>query len=460
MNKRSTNLEWRSLTLLCLPTLSILLSTNIVVATLSDINHAFKGIEGLGSWTLLLYSTTAASLSIAAGELGDRVGLRRVYGQGLTIYLIGSCIAALAINGPMLLAGRVVSGSGAAILAPVALAFLSRMYQGRDKPIAFGYWATSVTIGTVAGPILGGLIEAMSSWRWTFIVAAAPALLGLIMIRKLPRFEKTEDTKNQPIDLIGIGGLSTLPAIGLITLNLSTRIQTNILAILTIILLAIGTLTWRHLNSTEHPAIPLARLKENSWWRPTVLQLIIRIVFMAMLVILTSYFHNIRGESEINASRDLLPFCIAVGIMSFSSGYICQSLGVRKLLQSVFVLATAGAATLLSTTTSGFRAIDWAAIITIGILAGSTSQLSRLALSNFAPEEAMRGASLNTLVINLGLALGAAYPNMIHGVVSNELHLGGLMSQIEMLFTMRLEITILLFLFIVGTWQARKIKEA
>ena len=460
MSKSSTNLEWRSLTLLCLPTLSILLSTNIVVAALSDINHAFKGIEGLGSWTLLLYSTTAASLSIAAGELGDRVGLRRVYGQGLTIYLMGSCIAALAINGPMLLAGRVVSGTGAAILAPVALAFLSRMYQGRDKPIAFGYWAASVTIGTVAGPILGGLIEAMSSWRWTFIVAAAPALLGLIMIRKLPRFEKTEDTKNQPIDLIGIGGLSILPAIGLITLNLSTRIHTNVLAIFTITIFAIGILTWRHLNRTKYPAIPLARLKESSWWRPTILQLIIRIVFMAMLVILTSYFHNIRGESEINASRDLLPFCIAVGIMSFSSGYICQSLGVRKLLQSVFVLATAGAAILMSITASGFRPIDWAAIITIGILAGSTSQLSRLALSDFSPEEAMRGASLNTLVINLGLALGAAYPNMIHGIVSNELHLGGLMSQVEMLFTMRLEIMILLFLFIAGTWQARKIKEA
>ena len=72
----------------------------------------------------------------------------------------------------------------------------------------------------------------------------------------------------------------------------------------------------------------------------------------------------------------------------------------------------------------------------------------------------MRGASLNTLVINLGLALGAAYPNMIHGAVSNELHLGDLMSQIEMLFTMRLEIMILLFLFIAGIWQARNIKEA
>ena len=62
--------------------------------------------------------------------------------------------------------------------------------------------------------------------------------------------------------------------------------------------------------------------------------------------------------------------------------------------------------------------------------------------------------------INLGLALGAAYPNMIHGIVSNELHLSGLMNTTEMLFTVHLEIMILLLLLITGTWQARKIKEA
>ena len=460
MSDSSTNPELRQLALLCLPTLSISLSANIIIATLSDINHTFRGIEGIGGWSLLLYSTTAASLSIAAGELGDRVGLRRVYGRGLIVYLIGSCIAALAINGSMLLAGRVISGTGAAILAPVALAFLSRMYQGRDKPIAFGYWAASVTIGKVTGPILGGLIQAMSSWRWTFIVAAIPSLLGLIMIKNLPKFEKKEGTKKPPIDLIGIVGLSALPAIGLITLNLSTRIQTNTLVILIIIIITIGTLTWRHLNRTEHPAIPLSRIKASSWWRPTMLQLIIRIVFMAMLVILTSYFQNVRGESGINASQDLMPFVIAVGIMSFSSGYLSQSIGIRKLLQCVFVLATFGAASLLSISESGFRPLDWIAIITVGILAGSTSQLSRLSLSIFTPEESMRGASLNTMVINLGLALGAAYPNMIHGIVDKGLHLGGPMNQTELLFTMRVQIIILLLLFIAGTWLTRMVKEA
>ncbi len=458
MIDKNEKIKWDMLVLLCLPTLSILLSTNIVIAALSNINLAFKGIEGLGSWTLLLYSTTAASLSIAAGELGDRLGLRRLYGYGLLIYLAGCSTAGLALSGSMLLAGRVLSGVGAAILAPVALAFLSRLYQGSAKPIAFGYWAASVTVGTVAGPILGGWIQEISSWRWTFIVAALPAIIGLIMIKRLPQY-KPEDASGPSLDWIGIGGLSILPAITLITLTLSSRLPTNNLIALTLLIISLIVFCWRHLNTINDPAIPIKRLKESAWWRPTLLQLIIRIVFMAMLVILTSYFQNIEGLSELDASNKLLPFCIAVGIMSFSSGYLCQSLGVRKLFQCVFFLATAGATALLTLSATGFSPLDWLAIVMIGFLAGSTSQLSRLALTNFRAEESMRGASLNTLVINLGLALGAAYPNMMRGIISKELHLGDTLTKAETLLTMRSEIAILLILFIIGVWNSRRIKD-
>ena len=459
MIDKSDKIQWSILVLLCLPTLSILLSTNIVIAALSDINLAFKGIEGLGSWTLLLYSTTAASLSVAAGELGDRFGLRRLYGHGLLIYLVGCCTAGLALSGSMLLAGRVLSGVGAAILAPVALAFLSRLYQGNAKPIAFGYWAASVTIGTVAGPILGGWIQEIGSWRWTFIVAALPAIIGLLMIKRLPQYKPKEESK-PPIDWIGIGGLSILPAITLITLTLSSRLATNNLIALILLIITTGVCSWWHLNTTNYPAIPVKRLKNSTWWRPTILQLIIRIVFMAMLVILTSYFQNIEGLSEVDASSKLLPFCIAVGAMSFTSGYLCQSLGVRKLFQSVFFLATAGATALLTLSATGFSPLDWLAIVMIGFLAGSTSQLSRLALTNFQAEESMRGASLNTLVINLGLALGAAYPNMMRGFISKELHLGDSLTTTQTLQIMRSEIAILLMLFIIGVWNSSQIREA
>ena len=181
---------------------------------------------------------------------------------------------------------------------------------------------------------------------------------------------------------------------------------------------------------------------------------------MATLVMLTSYFQGIQEVSEFNASRDLLPFCIAVGIMSFSSGYLCKSIGVKRLLNTLFLTSLAGAATLFSLSVQGLRPIDWIAIVTIGLLAGGTSQLSRLALGNFPAEESMKGASLNTLVINLGLAFGAAYPSMMHGFISKEFRLVGNISNQDLLLIMRSEITLLLVLFAVGAWQSFKISEA
>jgi predicted MFS family arabinose efflux permease len=181
---------------------------------------------------------------------------------------------------------------------------------------------------------------------------------------------------------------------------------------------------------------------------------------MAMLILLTGYFHSITGLSELVTSEALLPFLIAVGVMSLSSGYLCKYLGVRNLLLIVFIMALLGALTLLSTDVNGFRWMDWVAMVPIGLLAGSTSQLSRLALSNFTAEESMRGASLNTLVINLGLSLGAAYPGLVRSLELSDSSLENIIPKNQLLNIMQNEIMILILLFSVGIWQATKIKDA
>lgn len=80
MSNSSINFEWKSLIFLCLLIFFILLSMNIVVVVLLDINYVFKGIEGLGSWILLLYLVIVVSFFIVVGELGDWVGFCCVYG--------------------------------------------------------------------------------------------------------------------------------------------------------------------------------------------------------------------------------------------------------------------------------------------------------------------------------------------------------------------------------------------
>ena len=190
-----------------------------------------------------------------------------------------------------------------------------------------------------------------------------------------------------------------------------------------------------------------------------MLQLLIRCLFMAMLVLLTGYFHSIQGKSELDSTLALLPFCLAVGAMSFTSGFACKRLGVRRLMVMTFLIAFAGALTLLSVDAIGFRWMDWLAVVAVGVLVGNTAQLSRLAMANFPAEESMRGASINTLIINLGLSLGAALPTLVRSIKLPQLRLSDIIPKQELLDIMHIEIMVLILLFSLGLWQAFQIKE-
>ena len=427
------------------------------MSALVSIGQAFPGVAGIGEWTLLIYTMTAASLSILAGVLGDKYGLRKMYTVGLFIFLLGAIGASLAKSGEALLLFRSISGVGSAVLAPVALAFLNRIFDRTEKPIAFGYWAASITIGSVVGPILGGWIQDIWSWRLTFPIAALPALIALAFVGNLPAYKP--DQKSKAIDTKGIAYLSALPAIVLFTLAMAGRLNpSSIIISLTIIVLGSFSF-WKHLKATENPVIDLQILENYKWWRPSIIQLIIRCLFMAMLILLTGYFHSIQGLSELNSSSALFPFLISVGVMAFTSGYICKSIGIRKLMTTMFSLGLAGAVILLSVQPDGFRLIDWIAICFIGLLAGSTSQLSRLSMANFGVNDSMKGASINTLIINVGISIGAAYPTLIRSIVSKQAHLSNIISKENLLHIMHEEVMVLILLFCIGIWQAGKLQD-
>ena len=449
--------RWFLLVLLCLPTMSLLMSTNSVITALATIGKTFPDAHHIAEWTLLSYSITAASLSIPAGNLGDRYGLRRIYIIGLVVFLIGALGASLASSAELLILSRIVSGMGSAILAPVALAFLNRLFTGSEKPVAFGYWAASVTIGIVVGPLVGGWVQTVASWHLIFPATALPAALALIMLHRLPAF--SSDGGSPPMDIKGVAGLAILPFLTLFTIAEAGGLSLASIVALLASILILGSWTWRHLQTCPHPAVPISRLKHSSWWRPSVLQLIIRCTFLSMLTLLTTYFHSVEGKSEYLSSQALLPFCLAVGLASLSSGFICRALGARRVLISVFILAFMALLSLLTLTTTGFRPQDWVAVIAIGFLVGNTAQLSRLAISNFPPDESMRGAALNTLIINLGISLGAALPSLVRSILFDDMGLGDVIPADQLVNLMHADIIVLILMCAVGGWQALRLAD-
>ncbi|RIK09839.1 MAG: MFS transporter, partial [Acidobacteria bacterium] len=121
-------------------------------------------------WVNSLYSMVFAALLLASGRLGDRLGRRRLLVVGVLVFVAGSVLAGVAADGHLLIGARAVQGVGGALVLPATLSTVNATFRGRDRATAFGIWG-AVMAGTAAvGPLLGGWLTTVASWRWIFYV--------------------------------------------------------------------------------------------------------------------------------------------------------------------------------------------------------------------------------------------------------------------------------------------------
>jgi EmrB/QacA subfamily drug resistance transporter len=162
------------------------------------VNVALPGIEkdlGLGvsgaSWVLNGFLLAFGGLLLLAGRLGDVLGHRGVFLAGVGLVGAASLLSGLAPDFPVLLAGRVLQGSGAAIAGPAGLALLTTEFQGERQARAFGLYSTVTGLGAASGMILGGVLTWAGGWRWTLLVnVPVAAVILLLGAKHLTRGER------------------------------------------------------------------------------------------------------------------------------------------------------------------------------------------------------------------------------------------------------------------------------
>ncbi|MGH3494590.1 MAG: MFS transporter, partial [Sciscionella sp.] len=164
------------------------LDTTIVSVTLSSVQtdlHA--GVVQL-QWVVNAYTLVFASLMLAAGSLGDRLGHKRVMVAGLAVFCAGSALAAVAPSAGVVIAGRAVMGVGAAASEPGTLAVIRHQFPEAGKRArAVGVWAAVSGLALALGPVIGGVLVGADSWRAVFYfnVVASLILVG-VTIRLIP----------------------------------------------------------------------------------------------------------------------------------------------------------------------------------------------------------------------------------------------------------------------------------
>lgn len=178
------------------------LDNTVVSVTLANIQSSLHvGVSEL-QWIVNGYALTFAALMLTAGTLGDLFGRKKVMLGGVVVFCLGSLLAALAPDANTLVAGRVIMGIGAAASEPGTLSMIRQLYTDRtDRARALGVWAAVSGLALAMGPVIGGVLVGLWSWRavfWFNLLFGAIALIGAAVV--LP---ESSDPVNKRLDIPG-----------------------------------------------------------------------------------------------------------------------------------------------------------------------------------------------------------------------------------------------------------------
>jgi EmrB/QacA subfamily drug resistance transporter len=188
------------------------LDGSVVTVALPTIQRALGGGLAAQQWVVNGYLLTLGSLILVGGSLGDLYGERRTFALGVTGFGVASLGCALAPTIGWLVAARAVEGMASALLTPASLAVIVNTFPESERGAAIGAWTAWGTIAVVLGPLVGGELLAIASWRWIFVINVPLVVVCVALIRvaipPTPPRERGERRVDVLGALLGASGLA------------------------------------------------------------------------------------------------------------------------------------------------------------------------------------------------------------------------------------------------------------
>ncbi|MEU4391784.1 DHA2 family efflux MFS transporter permease subunit [Kribbella sp. NPDC023855] len=308
---------WPALWALVLGFFMILVDSTIVsVATPAILTDLHTDV-GTVVWVTSAYLLAYAVPLLITGRLGDRIGPKRIYLTGLTLFTLASIWCGLTDSIEMLIVARVFQGFGASMMTPQTMAVITRIFPADQRGKAMSLWGATAGVATLVGPMLGGVLVDGLGWEWIFFINAPVGVVGFVLAWRLVPDLPTHEHK---FDLLGVA----LSTVGLFCLvfgiqegqkydwgKITGPISVWGLIIVGLLVIA-AFLFWQARNKGE-PLLPLSLFKDRNFSLANMSITTVGFAITAMAFPLMLYAQNVRGLSPTRSALLLVPMAVFAG---------------------------------------------------------------------------------------------------------------------------------------------------
>src|SRR5215510_1088019 len=381
--------------------------------------------QDVSPWAILAVTSLAVfavmldALVVPAGRLADRIGRKRVFLAGATLFTAASILCGLAAAPAWLIAARVLQAVGGAMLTPTSLALTLAAFSRERRPVAVALWGAVGALAVVAGPPLGSLVVQLASWPGIFFLNL-PIGLAAVLIGRAIIPESRDERGGALPDPLGIvlliGGAALLAFSVIESAAWGWGNPWLVSTILGGALVLVGFVV-RSMRVVS-PALDLTLFRDRTFSLANAGVFVYSIGFTAMFFGAISFLTRIWGYTLPRAGLALMPGPLMVVLLAPIAGRLAAVYGHRRLLMPGGLIYAAGALRLLLgvDTTPHFLSVWLPSTLLTGIgVSLILPVLGSAAVQNLPPQKLAVGSGVNQAVRQFGTVLGVSLTFAILG---------------------------------------------
>lgn len=405
----STRRRWAALAVLVLPVLLISVDMTVLGFAVPALTEDLQPSGPQLLWIIDIYSFLLAGLLVLMGNLGDRIGRRRLLIIGAAAFGAASVVAAFATSAEMLIVARALLGLGGATLMPSTLSLIRTVFpDDRQRRTAIAVWASAFAGGAALGPILGGFLLEHFWWGSVFLINA-PIML-VLLIGAVVLLPESRNRNPGPFDIASAG----LSIAGMLPLVYGLKeIGTHgpsVVAMGTII--AGAGLLWafvRRQQSLPEPLLDVGLFADRAFTVAVLTNLLSIFTVLGLMFFLPQYLQLVVGLSPLTAGLWMMPLAMGTIAGSLSAPTLARLVPLRVVIGGGMLLAASGFAVgALTLDVSGLVVLGvWTAILGLGV--GMAESLTNdVVVSTAPPERTGSAAAVSETAYEMGGAMGTA----------------------------------------------------